>query len=91
MVLVGETAVARLIAAMSSGMSLQPRTRRNERSASSIPTAIHRLRILPSPQFFTRPDVVRTIEIIDSMQFVFVNVRRNRTGRRAGQPDSRLG
>ena len=61
-------------AATRAGMSLHPRTRRNDRSASSIPTVIQRFRIFPSPQFFTRPLVVLTIEIIDSIQFVFVNV-----------------
>ena len=72
--------VARLMAVTRVGMSAWPLTRRNERSASSMPAAIHRFFIVPSRQFFTRPVVVRQIEIIDSMQFVFVNVRRNRTG-----------
>ena len=61
-------------------MSVWPLTRRKDRSASSIPAAIHRFFIVPFFQFFTRPVVVREIEIIDSMQFVFVKVRRNRTG-----------
>ena len=38
-----------------------------------MPAAIQRFFIVPSRQCFTRPVVVRTIEIIDSMQFVFVN------------------
>lgn len=61
-------------------MSAWPLTRRKDRSASSIPAAIHRFFIVPSPQFFTRPEEVLMIEIIDSTQFVFVNVRRNRIG-----------
>ena len=38
-----------------------------------MPAAIQRFFIVPSRQCFTRPVVVRVIEIIDSMQFVFVN------------------
>ena len=61
-------------------MSAWPLTRRKDRSASSMPAAIHRFFMVPFCQFLTRPVVVRVMEIIDSMQFVFVNVRRNRTG-----------
>ena len=59
-------------------MSAWPLRRRKERSASSIPAAIQRFFIVPSRQCFTRPVVVRVIEIIDSMQFVFVNDWRSR-------------
>ena len=67
----------RATAATRAGMSAWPLRRRKERSASSIPAAIHRFFIVPSRQCFTRPVVVR-MEIIDSMQFVFVNDRRSR-------------
>jgi hypothetical protein len=70
--------VARATAATKLGMSAWPLRRRKECSASSIPAAIHRFFIVPSRQCFTRAVVVRVIEIIDSMQFVFVNDRRSR-------------
>jgi len=54
-----------------------PRTRRKERWASIIPVAIHRFFMSPFSHFLTRPVTTRTVEIIDSMQFVFVNDRRN--------------
>ena len=53
------------------------RTRRNERVASIIAVVIHRFYMSPSFHVFTRPVTTRTVEIIDSMQFVFVNDRRN--------------
>ena len=56
-------------------MSLQPRTRRNERSASSMPAAIQCFFMDPSFHRVTRPVVRRAIEIVDSMQFVLVRVR----------------
>src|SRR5215204_2413435 len=43
-----------------------------------MPAAIQRFFIVPSRQCFTRSLVVRVMEIIDSMQFVFVNDRRSR-------------
>ena len=55
-------------------MSLCPRTRRNERSASSMPAAIQRFFIEPSFHLVTRRVVRLAIEIIDSMQFVVVRV-----------------
>lgn len=41
-----------------------------------MPVSIRRFFMSPSFQVLTRPVTVRTIEIIDSMQFVFVNDRR---------------
>src|SRR5271157_1047983 len=58
-------------------MSLWPRTRRNERSASSMPAAIQRFFMEPSFHLVTRPVVRLAIEIIDSMQFVVVSVPAN--------------
>ena len=58
-------------------MWVWPRTRRNERWASIMPVAIHRFFMSPSPQVLTRPVTTRTVEIIDSMQLVFVNDRRS--------------
>ena len=55
-------------------MSLYPRTRRNERSASSMPAATQRFFIEPSFHFVTLPVVRRVMEIIDSMQLVLVRV-----------------
>ena len=54
-----------------------PLTRRNERWASIMPVAIYRFFMSPSFQILTRPVTTRTVEIIDSMQFVFVNDRRS--------------
>ena len=61
---------------MSAGICLWPLSRRKLRSALSIPAAHHRLIILPSRQRFTLWVVSRAIEIMLSMQFVFVERRR---------------
>ena len=50
------------------------RTRRKVRWASIMPVAIHRFFMSPSCQFLTRPVTTRTVEIIDSMQFVVRDV-----------------
>ena len=42
-----------------------------------MPAAIHRFFMSPSRQVLTRPVTTRTVQIIDSMQFVFVNDRRS--------------
>jgi len=61
------------------GMSLQPLMRRNERSASSMPTPTHRRTILGSFQLVTRPDNRCTTEIIDSTAFVQLSERARRS------------
>jgi len=78
-------------------MSLCQRTRRNERSASSIPAATQRFFMLPSFQRVTRPVVRRATEIIDSMQLVLVSVLakvpvmpRRRTVNMSSSPSRRL-
>ena len=77
--------VAAVMAATKTGISAWPMMRRRIVRLSSIPAAIQRFFMVPSRQCFTRPVVVRVMEIIDSMQFVFVNHRRSRppTPRRA--------
>ena len=61
-------------------MGVAVETRRNERWASIFPVAIHRFFMSPSCQVLNLPVTVRTVEIIDSMQFVFVNDRRSACG-----------
>jgi len=56
--------------AVRAGLSLQPLTRRKDRSASSIPTPTHRRAILGSLQLVTRPHRRSTTEIIDSTALV---------------------
>src|SRR3954453_2811622 len=62
------------------GISAWPLIRRKERSASSMLAAIHRFFMVPFFQYFTRPMVSRAMEIIDSMQFVFVMLALSRLG-----------
>ena len=88
---------SRRMAATRAGISAQPFTRRNERSASSIPAATQRFFMEPSFQRFTRPMTVRATEIIDSMQLVLVSVSasrpptpRRRTVNMSSRPSSRL-
>jgi hypothetical protein len=84
-------------ALVNAGMSLQPLIRRNDRSASSIPTPTQRRTILASLKLVTRSHSRPTTEIIDSTALVQYRERarrseapRRRTVNMSSRPSRRL-